>query len=171
MTNQIYIRRIDMDEISIVQDFIFKMLKKLYNSDKNPLYHNDIINMQEVYIENNKNTIIGAFNQDNELVGTIAIKQFVNRFKCLEGVYNEELTAEVGRCYIDENLRRTGIGSRLLDEVIKLCQERGYEKIYLHTHKHLPGGFDFWKKKGFVVTVEEQDKEKTVHMERLVSEN
>lgn len=169
MSNQIHIRRIDMEEVPIAQDFLFKMVKKLYNSDRNPLYHNDIINMKEVYIENNKNILIGAFDEDGQLVGTIGVKQFVDRFKALDGMYKEELTAELGRCYIDENLRRKGVGSSLFDKILEFCKESGYEKIYLHTHRHLPGGFDFWCKMGFMITVEEDDKEKTVHMEKLVS--
>ncbi|MBD8047560.1 GNAT family N-acetyltransferase [Clostridium faecium] len=169
MSNQIHIRRIDVEEVSIAQDFLFKMVKKLYNSDKNPLYHNDIINMKEVYIENKKNILIGAFDEDGQLIGTIAVKQFVDRFKALNGIYKEELTAELGRCYIDENLRRKGVGSLLFDKILEFCKESGYEKIYLHTHRHLPGGFDFWRKMGFVITVEEDDEEKTVHMEKLVS--
>ena len=169
MSSHFHIRRIDVEEVSIAQDFLFKMVKKLYNSDRNPLYHNDIINMKEVYIENNRNILIGAFDEDGQLIGTIAVKQFVNRFKALNGIYKEELTAELGRCYIDENLRRKGVGSFLFDKILEFCKESGYEKIYLHTHRHLPGGFDFWRKMGFVITIEEDDEEKTVHMEKLVS--
>ncbi|NLY47195.1 MAG: GNAT family N-acetyltransferase [Tissierella sp.] len=169
MSNHIQIRRIGAEEVSIAQDFLFKMVKKLYNSDKNPLYHNDIINMKEVYIENKKNILIGAFDEDGQLIGTIAVKQFVDRFKVLNGIYKEELTAELGRCYIDESLRRRGVGSSLFDKILEFCKESGYEKIYLHTHRHLPGGFDFWSKMGFVITVEEDDEEKTVHMEKSVS--
>lgn len=168
MLNQIHIRRIDEEEVQIAQKFLFKMVKKLFDTDENPLYHNDIINLKEVYIDNKKNALVGAFNESGELVGTIAVKQFVDRFKVLEGMYKEEVTAELGRCYIDENLRRKGIGSLLLEEIVQFCKGSGYEKIYLHTHRHLPGGFDFWVKKGFVITVEENDKEKTVHMEKEV---
>lgn len=169
MLGDIYIRRISSEEVPIAQDFVFKMVKKLFNTDKNPLYHNDIINMKSVYVDNEKNIMVGAFKEDGELIGTIAVKEFVDRFEALKGRYKEELTAEIGRCYIDENLRRMGMGSSLLDEIIKFCQEVGYEKLYLHTHRHLPGGFDFWIKKGFTVTVEEEDKDKTVHMERRLS--
>ncbi len=168
MSNQIHVRRIDVEEVQIAREFLFKMVKKLFNTDENPLYHHDIINLKETYIDNKKNTLLGAFNELGELIGTIAVKQFVDRFKVLEGRYKEEVTAELGRCYINESLRRKGIGSLLLEELLQFCKESGYEKIYLHTHRHLPGGFDFWNKKGFVITVEEEDKEKTVHMEKEV---
>ncbi|AKL96563.1 acetyltransferase GNAT family [Clostridium aceticum] len=168
MSNQIHVRRIDVEEVQIAREFLFKMVKKLFNTDENPLYHHDIINLKEAYIDNKKNTLVGAFNESGELIGTIAVKQFVDRFKVLEGMYKEEVTAELGRCYIDESLRRKGIGSLLLEELLQFCKESGYEKVYLHTHRHLPGGFDFWTKKGFVITVEEGDQEETVHMEKEV---
>lgn len=168
MVDKISFRNISMEEISIVQDFLFKMVKNLFNCDKNPLYHNDIINMKEIYIDDKRNTIIGAFDEENNLVGTIAVKRFVDRFVSIRRMYSEYKTAELGRCYIDKDLRRKGIGSCLLDRIVQFCKESGYEKIYLHTHKHLPGGFDFWNKKGFLITVEEDDEEKTVHMEKNI---
>lgn len=168
MVGQIKIRNICTEEIPIAKEFLFKMVKKLYNSDENPLYHNDIINMKELYLNERRNAIIGAFDKENNLVGTIAVKQFINRFESLKGMYMEYKTAELGRCYINEDLRRKGIGSLLFDNMIQFCKENGYEKIYLHTHKHLPGGFDFWKKKGFLITVEENNEEETVHMEKTI---
>lgn len=168
MLEIVQIRRLQIDEIPKGQDFIFGMLKTLYNSERNPLYHNDIINMKEVYIDNKNNTIVGAFNGEGDLIGTISVKEFVNRFESLKELYKGEFVAEVGRCYINQDLRRKGVGSALFEEVFNFCREIGYEKIYLHTHKHLPGGFDFWVKKGFVITVEEDDKAKTIHMEKTI---
>ena len=168
MLYQIHIRRIDIEEVQIAQKFLFKMVKKMFNTDENSPYNKDITNLKEVYIDNKKNAIVGAFNESGELIGTIAINQFVDRFEVLKGIYREEVTAELGRCYIEEGLRRKGIGSLLFEEIIQVCKDCGYEKIYLHTHRHLPGGFDFWEKKGFTITVEDDDKDKTVHMERVL---
>ena len=160
------IRQISIQEVPATQEFLFHMVKKLFGHDKNPVYHNDIINMEQVYINEKRNTLIGAFDQDNNLVGTIGVKRFVDRFEAIQGMHKEELTAELGRCYINEDLRRTGIGSMLMEQMVKFCKGSGYEKIYLHTHRHLPGGFDFWIKNGFVITLEEDDIEKTIHMEK-----
>lgn len=168
MVEQIHIRHISIEEIPIAQEYLFKMVKKLFNHDKNPRYHKDIINMKEVYLDEKTNSIIGAFDKDNNLIGTIAVKQFYDRFEVIKGRYKEDTTAELGRCYINEGLRRQGVGSLLFDSIIEFCKESGYEKIYLHTHRHLPGGFDFWQKKGFLITVEEDNEEKTVHMEKTI---
>lgn len=77
-------------------------------------------------------------------------------------------SSELGRCYIREDLRRMGVGSLLLDHMVDCCRAQGYERIYLHTHRHLPGGLDFWQKKNFAITVEELEGQKSVHMERKV---
>ncbi|WP_187296259.1 GNAT family N-acetyltransferase [Tepidibacter mesophilus] len=146
------------------------MIKKLYGYDENPLYHNDIINMERVYINEARNTLVGAFDKDNNLIGTIAVRQYEERIEAIKGIYDAYKTAELGRCYIKENLRRKGIGSLLFNEIVKFCKNSEYEIIYLHTHKHLPGGFDFWKKTGFLIKIEESNEEETVHMEKNILE-
>ncbi len=162
------IRTISEEEIDMTQEFLFKMVKNLFGHDVNPVYHHDIINVKEVYIKSKTNTLIGAFDQNNTLIGTIGVKQFVDRFEAIKGIYQEDVTAEIGRCYINKDLRRAGVGSALFDHLLEFCRESGYKTIYLHTHRHLPGGFDFWIKKGFTVKLEEDDQEKTVHMEKVL---
>lgn len=39
-----------------------------------------------------------------------------------------------------------------------------YKEIYLHTHKNLNGGLNFWKKMGFKTTVDTNNDLQTVHM-------
>lgn len=164
----INVRSIDIEDIPMAQDFLFKMVKKLYGYDKNPLYHKDIINMKEAYISEKRNNIIGAFDKENKLIGTIAVKRYDDRLESIKGIYDVNKTAELGRCYLKEDLRRKGIGSLLFNKVVEFCKESKYETIYLHTHRHLPGGFDFWKKSGFTIKIEENNEEETIHMEKSI---
>lgn len=165
MESKINIKDIGTEEMHITQEFLSKMIRKLFNYGITPIYHNDIINMQEFYINEKRSTIIGAFDGENNLVGTIAVKQFVDRFDVIKGRYKQHTTAEIGRCYIKEDFRRQGVGSILFESIVQFCKENGYKNIYLHTHRHLPGGFDFWIKKGFFITLEDNEEE-IVHMER-----
>lgn len=162
----IEVRKIKPDEVALTQEFVFRTIKKLFNSDKNPLYHKDLINMQEIYLDKEDNAFFGAFTKENQLVGTMGIMEFDLRFPAVQGLYDGIKIAELGRSYIDQDLRRRGIGSLLYDQAEKFCRERNYQKIYLHTHRHLPGGFDFWLKKDFIIAVEDNDPNKTVHMEK-----
>jgi GNAT superfamily N-acetyltransferase len=86
----------------------------------------------------------------------------------LKGRYHLPTTAEVGRCYIDAGLRRQGIGSRLVTAMTEFCREHGYRTMYLHTHRFLPGGFNFWEKQGFVITIDQGGSLDIVHMEKLL---
>ena len=50
----------------------------------------------------------------------------------------------------------------------KFGKENGYNDIYLHTHKTLPGALKFWTKMGFVVRLDEGDELETVHMDKYI---
>lgn len=164
MSESYVIKTITKNDVEQAEAFLRRMVKVLFNSQVKETYHKDILNLESFYIENEDQSLIGAFDTSGNIVGTIAAKQFVDRFPVLEGRYNGLKTVEVGRCYIEADLRKQGIGSMLFDQLVDFCKERAYEKIYLHTHRHLPGGYPFWVKKGFEVTVEEKAHD-VVHME------
>jgi GNAT superfamily N-acetyltransferase len=164
MSETYVIKKITKSDAEQAEAFLIRMMKVLFNSQVNETYHKDILNLETFYIENEDQSLIGAFDSTGNIVGTIGAKCFLDRFPALDGRYKEVKTVEVGRCYIEAHLRKQGIGSMLFDKFIEFCHERAYEKIYLHTHRHLPGGFQFWLKKGFEVTVEEEARD-IVHME------
>lgn len=142
-------------------------MKALFGYDRHPIFHKDIIEMRTFYVDHPEHILIGAYNEKNELLGTIGGKTFIDRFDFMKGRYDGCKLLELGRCFIDPTLRRSGIGSILFDEFLNYCEEKSYKCIYLHTHRHLPGGFDFWIKKGFYITKEFVE-EDIVHMERQV---
>ena len=158
------VKRITENQILEASDFLKRIIKELFDSDLGPTYHTDIIEMEDFYVKNEDHILIGAYDEDMKMVGTIGAKTYIDRFEVLNGQFNGYKTVELGRCYIDTSLRRQGIGSILLEELKVFCKERDYEKIYLHTHRHLPGGFDFWSKKGFEIIYEDPVKD-IVHME------
>lgn len=166
MKDQVYIRPLDSDDVDKAQTFLFGMVKQMFDMDRHPVFHKDIIELHSTYIEDEDHIILGAFTKEHVLIGTIAMKHFVDRFKSLKGFYDESKTAEIGRCYLNPNWRRKGVGSELFYNMVNFCRASDYKQIYLHTHRSLPGGFDFWLKMGFEVTIEEEDASKTIHMEK-----
>lgn len=144
--------------------FLFEMVEDLFAIKRNPMKHYDIFNMETFYFEENRHVLIGAFDVHNKLVGTIALKSYVDRFEAFKGKYTEQ-TAEVSRCYIAPKMRRKGIGNGLLQQALLIGEKIGYKNYYLHTHPNLPGGFDFWKKSGFKVFLTEDTTPQTIHME------
>lgn len=147
------------------QEFLFKQIKKEYGYGYVPKYHKDIMNLNEYYINPRKNNLFLAKNPENdEIIATIAVRGYDKKFKEFEGLYNKEDTASIWRLYVDEKYRRLGLATKLFKLVESFSYLNNYKEIYLHTHKNLNGGLNFWKKMGFETTVDTNNDLQTVHM-------
>lgn len=166
--SKIIIRSAGKKDIENVQAFLVKQLAEFFGQKRSAPLGKDVWALEESYIWPKRNQLFGAFSPDGEVVGTLGVIPYNGRFAELAGRYQEEKTAEIGRCYIDATLRRQGVGGRLFQEAISFCKEQDYEMMYLHTHYFLPGGFSFWKKVGFKSTVEIGGTLEMVHMERAI---
>lgn len=166
--HEIAVRKITTLELHVVQQFLLQQCKELYGGEISANQYKDIENLDKNYIEPGRNAVFGAFTPAGKLTGTIAVSTYNDRIASLKGRYQLGTTAEIGRCYIDAQLRRQGIGSLLFNQAIAFCQEQGYQTLYLHTHRFLPGGFLFWEKQGFLITLDEDDSHETVHMEKIL---
>jgi len=162
------IRVITENDIKQVQDFLMKHLVELFNSDGQAAVTDDVWGLKESYVLPERNNMWGAYDESGELLGTIAIAQYNGRIEPLKGRYDLFTTAEIGRCYINENMRRKGIGKLLLDKAVEFCVDKGYKTIYLHTHHFLPGGYNFWQKNNFSVVLDEGGSYEIVHMEKNI---
>lgn len=160
----IKVRELTQNEVEAGRSFLFEMVEDLFNKKRDEKIHSDIYNLEEFYLHTKDHILLGAFDKDENIIGTIALKTFINRFKAIETRYDVK-TAEVGRCYVRESFRRKGIGKLLFDEAVESSHKLGYKMLYLHTHPHLPGGFDFWLKSGFEVVLVEDENIPTIHME------
>ena len=164
----IVIRKIVNSDIASVQHFLLGQLQELFSHDGQSAITDDVWGLEKLYIEPARNQMWAAFSAEGAVIGTIAICEYNNRIAVLRGRYPGKTTAEIGRCYIDETLRRQGIGSQLLKEAEDFCREQAYNMIYLHTHHFLPGGFHFWQSQGFEITLDEGGAYQLVHMEKTV---
>ncbi len=170
MENFYKVRPIQKEDIQVVQAFLMHQLKTLFFQDKQGAITDDVLGLEKMYLWPERNNLWAAFDQNGKVVGTGAICIYNDRIDCIKGRYHLPETAEIGRCYVDEMIRRQGIGSEIMAEMVKFCQEKEYKKMYLHTHHFLPGGFDFWKKQGFSILIDDgQDGGyETIHMEKLI---
>lgn len=162
------IRPIQAGDIGAVQNFLFTQLQELFNQDGQAAITDDVWGLGKTYLEPDNCNMWAVFTPEGAVVGTAAICAYNGRIEVLKGRYDLSTTAEVGRCYIDARLRRQGIGSKLVEAMTAFCREHGYRTMYLHTHHFLPGGFHFWKKQGFVVTIDQGGSLEIVHMEKNV---
>ena len=170
MENFYKARPIQKEDIQVVQAFLMHQLKTLFFQDKQGAITDDVLGLEKMYLWPERNNLWAAFDQNGKVVGTGAICIYNDRIDCIKGRYHLPETAEIGRCYVDEMIRRQGIGSEIMAEMVKFCQEKEYKKMYLHTHHFLPGGFDFWKKQGFEILIDDgQDGGyETIHMEKIL---
>lgn len=168
ITGNLTIREINKADIASVQKFLFAQLEDLFAYEGQKAITDDVWGLAKLYLESGRNRMWGVFSQEGIVFGTIAICEYNDRFTALKGRYPEKNTAEIGRCYIDQSLRRQGLGSKLLQTADRYCRDQQFSCMYLHTHYFLPGGFQFWQKNGFQITWDEGGVDQIVHMEKFL---
>jgi GNAT superfamily N-acetyltransferase len=160
------IRVLELEDCEKAQVFLFEMIEILFHMKRDIHRHADIFNLKEHYLLHPKHEMMGCFDLDQQLIGVIAFTSYIDRFKGFSHRYSVP-TAEIVRCYIKPEKRRMGIGKRLFEYALSLAKAKEYNMLYLHTHPHLPGGYDFWLKTGFeVFHIDAQPA--TIHMERRI---
>ena len=170
----ILIKKLENDEEQIInlQKFLFGQIKKEFGYGYVPAFHRDIKNLNDYYIEPERNIFLIAIDEDsNEIVATIGLRAYDKNFKEFNGIYSNESTASIWRLFVDEKYRRCGIASKLFKLVETFAFENQFDEIYLHTHKTLDGALDFWKEMGFKITIDSNNELQTVHMEKNISQD
>lgn len=98
----------------------------------------ELNNLNSIY-KSPKGTIILA-KIDDEIAGCIALKPI------------EEGNCEMKRLYVKPEFRKTGLGRKLIDEVLEFAKNSGYEKIKLDTLKKLKAAINLYQQYGFIET-------------------
>lgn len=150
-------------EIEAAKDFLYGQIKKVYDIGPTPEFHYDIEGIEEYYILPPNNTFFVAYDED-KMVATAAIRAYDRDYEFFRGIYTKEDTASIWRLMVDEDYRRHGLARRLVNEMEDFAREKGYTRIYLHTHRYLDAAMAFWKSLGYEITVEEDDYDETNHM-------
>ena len=155
----------DSDSKIQVRNFLFSQIRREYGYGYIPEYHKDIIDLNKYYIDCKKNNLFFIENNDNgRIIATIAVRAYDKDFLKFRGLYNKDSTASIWRLFVDRHYRRCGLATQLYNLVEDFCYDNDYHEIYLHTHKNLEAGFNFWKKVGFNVTWDTNNSLQTVHM-------
>lgn len=158
----------DSKDLMEIREFLFRMIKKEFGYDYVPNWHQDIMNLDEYYIDPERNAFFVAYSEDGEIIGTIGIRAYDKNFEQFKHLYSNESTSSIWRLFIDRRYRRCGLASKMFSVAENFAKDNGYNDIYLHTHKNLDGALRFWTKMGFVITLDEGDELETVHMEKYI---
>lgn len=158
----------NLDKIPHVQEFLFKMIKKEFGFDYIPKWHQDIVNMDEFYINPCRNNFFIAYTESGEIIATICIRDYDKDFPQFRHLYSKENTSSIWRLFVDERFRRCGLASKMFSIAENFANGMNYDSIYLHTHKTLNGALELWTKMGFVITIDSGDELETVHMDKKI---
>lgn len=160
----------DSNQIEDVQNFLFKMIKLEFGYDYVPEWHQDIVNMDEYYIDSERNNFFVAYTETGEIIATIGIRAYDKDFPEFRHLYSNDTTSSIWRLFVDRRCRRCGLASKMFSIAENFANQSGYDDIYLHTHKTLDGALEFWTKMGFVVALDSNDELETVHMDKQIRE-
>ena len=160
----------DSKQIEDVQNFLFKMIKLEFGYDYVPEWHQDIVNMDEYYINPKRNNFFVAYTETGEIIATIGIRAYDKDFPEFRHLYSKNTTSSIWRLFVDRRCRRCGLASKMFSIAENFANQSGYNDIYLHTHKNLDGALEFWTKMGFVVALDANDELETVHMDKQIRE-
>ena len=159
----------DSKQISDVQKFLFKMIKLEFGYDYVPEWHQDIVNMEEFYINPLRNNFFVAYVEETgEIIATIGIRAYDKDFPEFRHLYSKDTTSSIWRLFVDRRCRRCGLASKMFSIAENFANDVGYRDIYLHTHKNLDGALEFWTKMGFIVVCDAEDELQTVHMDKQI---
>lgn len=158
----------DSKMINDVQKFLFGQIKREFGYGYVPEWHQDIVNMESYYINPERNNFFVAYNENCEIIATIGIRAYDKDFPEFRNIYSKNTTSSIWRLFVDRKYRRCGLASKMFSVAETFAKESGYESIYLHTHKTLPGAIEYWTKMGFVVILDSNDELETVHMDKKI---
>ncbi len=160
----------DSKQIQEVQEFLFKMIKLEFGYDYVPEWHQDIMKMDEYYINPKNNNFFVAYSEEGEIIATIGIRAYDKDFSEFKHIYSKQTTSSIWRLFVDRRCRRCGLASKMFSIAESFANDAGFKDIYLHTHKTLDGAIEFWTKMGFIVCLDANDELETVHMDKQIHE-
>ena len=103
----------DSKKIKDVQNFLFEMIKKEYEYDYVPKWHQDILKLDEYYIKPERNNFYVAYLENGKIIATIGIRNYDKNFPNFQGLYSSKTTSSIWRLFVDKNYRRCGLASKM----------------------------------------------------------
>lgn len=87
-TSPFVFREITRDDIPAVQSFIIRHLNLYFNAGRAlPTASDDVFDLQGNYLERERNQLFGVWNEQQQIIGTLAICQYDDRIEMLHGRY------------------------------------------------------------------------------------
>ncbi|WP_049786664.1 GNAT family N-acetyltransferase [Evansella cellulosilytica] len=156
------------DKREEISNFVITMLEELYPTGAFNPNPTDLVKFNTIYLNRPIASFYIALNHSRQIVGTAAIRPYDDRFSFLGDLKLVHPVCEMTRFYVEASYRGIGIGKELYALTENYAFATGYKTSYLHTSKYLPGGYHFWKSRGYEENVWEDDQ--IVHMCKRIYE-
>lgn len=130
------IRTYKPEDSGAVKELILAILKKEYPFDQTAYKDTDINDISGSY--SGKGNAFFVAELDNKIVGSVGVKS------------DTRDSALLRRLFVDENYRRKGLGSELLQNAITFCKENHYKDMVFRATDRMKNAMKLCKKMGFV---------------------
>ncbi|MBB1138128.1 GNAT family N-acetyltransferase [Myroides sp. WP-1] len=166
--SEIKITPVGANQVEEIVTYVRNFRKDLFPMLDHTKIPRDVLEFKETYVDHPQGCFLQAHNTEGKLIGVIGMMPYDHRFEYLN--YQNQVTVEVARLFVEPAYRRIGLATHLFQALIPIAQNKGIEQLYLHTHPFLTGAFDYWQKQGFkLVTTTIDGDFTTLHMDRSLS--
>ncbi len=130
------IRPFQEGDETAIKELITSILNEEFQLEKRAYSETDLEMISKVYSGERNAFLIGEV--DREIVGTVAIKE------------DDRRTALLRRLFVDPDYRGKKYGSRLVDEALAFCRNKGYKKVVFRGTAGMSAALRLIRKKGFL---------------------
>ncbi|MFN3966912.1 MAG: GNAT family N-acetyltransferase [Endomicrobiia bacterium] len=130
------IREVNSEDSKQVKELINNIMKNEFPASEKAYPTEDIENPAKYY--NGKKDVFYVAENDNEIIGTVAIKEDTSD------------TALLRRLFVKKEFRGRGFGSELINKAIEFCKKHNYKKVIFRGTDIMQAALKACLKNGFV---------------------
>jgi GNAT superfamily N-acetyltransferase len=138
--------------------FCLRIIKEFYGIDYTPAWHADLDSLRLAgddnwFTEKSRGAFFVVRNEQNEIIATGGLCGLARKPGTAERLkqrYAEPAeTCQVVRVYLDQTVRRHGLGTRIVTALEAEARTLGYALSYLHADALAAGTLRFWNDRGY----------------------
>ena len=145
------------------RQFCMEMISEVYHYAYNPTWHFDIDQADTIYNSSDSNMFVIRYG--NEILAAAAVRPYDRDYTMFEGRYNKN-TASIWRFFIRPQYRELGLEKLLQEQIEAFSTQVGFDRLYAHDQRDVPGALQKYIKNGYQVTYESNDRFGTVHFDK-----
>jgi nicotianamine synthase len=145
------------------RQFCMEMIAEVYQYTYNPAWHFDIDQAADIYARNKSNMFV--VRHKDEVLAVAAIRPYDRDYSMFTGRYNEH-TGSIWRFFVRPQFRELGLEQLLEEQIETFAKAAGFDRLYAHDQRDIPGALQKYIKNGYQVTYESNDRFGTVHFEK-----